>query len=98
MRGMDTPHSNYYQALDTIQPEKKWHLKRSVGSRRIEMRKRIGYFILIGLAIGAVFGVFLGSAIGSNTWGIILGALAGLFLGWYIGAAVIARRIESMDE
>ncbi len=53
------------------------------------MNKKFGLFILLGLAIGASFGVFVGAAIGNIPLGIAFGAVGGLFLGWFIAAAVL---------
>jgi ABC-type uncharacterized transport system permease subunit len=61
----------------------------SMGSRRIKMDKKFGYVVLLGLLIGAVFGMGIGSANGNPLLGIGIGALAGVFLGWFIAAAVL---------
>jgi hypothetical protein len=53
------------------------------------MKKRFGYFILIGLLIGAIFGSGLGAANESALAGLGLGALAGIFVGWFVAAAVL---------
>jgi len=56
------------------------------------MDKKLGLLILLGLAIGASFGVVMGTAIGNIPFGIAfgaLGALGGLFLGSSIAAAVL---------
>jgi len=53
------------------------------------MNKKLGLFILLGLTIGASFGVFMGAAIENTPLGIALGAMGGLFIGWFIAAAVL---------
>lgn len=56
------------------------------------MNKQFGLFIVVGLAVGASFGVFIGTAIENTPLGIALGAmgaLGGLFLGWFLAAAVL---------
>jgi len=45
------------------------------------MDKRFGYFIILGLLIGIVFGSGIGSANANSLLGIEIGALAGVFLG-----------------
>ncbi|MEO8356658.1 MAG: hypothetical protein ABI621_12140 [Chloroflexota bacterium] len=59
------------------------------------MTKQFGLFIVVGLAVGASFGVFLGAAIGNTPLGIgmgAMGALGGLFLGWFMAAAVVENQ------
>lgn len=53
------------------------------------MNKKFGYYILIGLLIGAIFGMGIGAANGSPLPGIGMGALAGVFLAWFIAAAIL---------
>lgn len=53
------------------------------------MNKKFGLFILLGLAIGATFGMFIGAAIGNIPLGVAFGAIGGLFIGWFIFAAVL---------
>ena len=53
------------------------------------MDKRFGYYVLLGLLIGAVFGQGLGSANENTFLGLGIGALVGVFLGWFIAAAVL---------
>lgn len=57
------------------------------------MNKKFGIFILLGLLIGATFGVLLGSANGNPFAGLAVGALAGVFIGWY--AAVIEQQLTN---
>jgi len=49
-------------------------------------------FIVLGLVIGSVFGVFLGAVTGNNAIGIIAGPIGGVFLGWFVAAAVLKNR------
>ena len=58
-------------------------------SWRLKMDKRFGYYVLLGLLIGAVFGQGLGSANENTFLGLGIGALVGVFLGWFIAAAVL---------
>ncbi len=58
------------------------------------MTRKLGYFLLLGVGMGAIFGIFLGAPLENNTLGIALGALSGLFIGWFIGAAVLESRNE----
>ena len=60
--------------------------------RRIEMDKRFGYYVVLGLLIGAVFGSGIGSANGNTFLGVGIGALVGVFLGWFIAAAALQNR------
>lgn len=57
----------------------------------MEMEKRYGLYIVLGLAFGAVYGIFLGKAIGDMLCGVALGALGGTFVGWFVAAAVRER-------
>jgi hypothetical protein len=57
------------------------------------MEKRIGYFALLGLLIGVIFGTGLGAANGNPLVGLALGALAGVFLGWFIAVIVSEQNI-----
>jgi hypothetical protein len=64
--------------------------------RRIEMEKKIGYYVPIGLLIGVVFGWGLGSTSGNVIIGAGIGALIGVFLGWFIATA--ATEIDKKKE
>jgi uncharacterized membrane protein len=61
------------------------------------MRKKLGFYIVVGMGFGAIFGVFLGEAIENPVLGVALGALAGTFAGWFIAAAVRERSEQSSD-
>ncbi|GIK42944.1 MAG: hypothetical protein BroJett011_67770 [Chloroflexota bacterium] len=56
------------------------------------MERKFGYYILLGLVIGVVFGMGLGAANGNAIWGIWLGALGGVFIGWFIAVAALENR------
>lgn len=56
------------------------------------MDKKFGLYIIIGLFVGALFGVSFTPVIGNDLLAISGGALAGVFLGWFIAAAVNARK------
>ena len=56
------------------------------------MERKFGYYIVLGLLIGAVFGLGLGAANGNTIWGIGLGALFGVFIGWFVAAAALQSR------
>lgn len=55
------------------------------------MERKYGYYIVLGLAIGVVFGMGVGAANGNTIWGIGLGALFGVFIGWFIAVAAQNR-------
>lgn len=48
------------------------------------MERKHSLWIFVGLGFGAVFGMFLGEAIGNMILGIGIVALAGTFLGWFV--------------
>jgi hypothetical protein len=56
------------------------------------MERKFGYYIVLGLLIGVVFGMGLGAANGNTIWGIGLGALFGVFVGWFVAAAALQNR------
>jgi len=56
------------------------------------MERKFGYYIVLGLLIGVVFGMGLGAANGNTIWGIGLGALGGVFIGWFVAAAALEHR------
>jgi len=56
------------------------------------VNKKIGLFILGGLAVGANLGIFVGAALDNMRLGIALGAVGGLFIGWFIAAAVLENK------
>ena len=56
------------------------------------MDKKFGYFIVVGLLIGAMFGMGLGAANGNPLFGIGLGALGGVFLGWFMATTALERQ------
>ena len=62
------------------------------------MDRKFGYYVLLGLLIGAIFGLGIGAANGNTIPGLGLGALAGVFIGWFIGAAVFQKQSESKKD
>ncbi len=60
--------------------------------KEIEMERRFGLYIVLGLVIGGVFGLGLGAANGNAALGIALGAIGGLFVGWFVAAAALEKR------
>ena len=58
------------------------------------MERKFGYYIILGLAIGVVFGMGMGAANGNTLFGIGLGALFGVFIGWFVAAAAQNRKKE----
>ena len=58
-------------------------------TRKNKVNKKFGYYIVIGLLIGAIFGMGIGAANGNPLPGIGMGALAGVFLAWFIAAAIL---------
>ena len=61
------------------------------------MDQKFGYFIFLGLLIGAVFGL-LWSESGNALPGIGIGALVGVFIGWFVAAAVIEKGKEKKER
>ncbi len=55
------------------------------------MDRRFGYFLFLGLAIGALFGAGIGAANGNALLGLGFGALAGVAIGWFAAAAAMQR-------
>ena len=58
------------------------------------MDKKFGYIVLLGLLIGAVFGMGIGSANGNPVLGIGIGALAGVLSGMVYCSGCSSRREE----
>jgi hypothetical protein len=56
------------------------------------MERKFGYYVVLGLVIGVVFGIGLGAANGNTIWGIGLGALSGVFMGWFVAIAVFKNQ------
>ena len=56
------------------------------------MERKFGYYIVLGLLIGVIFGMGLGAANGYPIWGIGLGALGGVCLGWFGAVAIQQNR------
>lgn len=56
------------------------------------MDRNFGFYIFLGLLIGAAFGFGLGVANGNPFLGVALGILAGVFMAWFISAAVAEKR------
>ena len=60
------------------------------------MDRKFGYYVFLGLLIGAVFGS-LWSANGNAILGIALGGLAGAAIGWFIAAALIENEKKNKE-
>jgi ABC-type uncharacterized transport system permease subunit len=58
------------------------------------MERKFGYYIVLGLLIGVVFGMGVGAASGNTIFGIGLGALSGVFIGWFVAVASQNRNKE----
>lgn len=56
------------------------------------MNKKFALSIVLGVFIGALFGVSFAPVIEHDALGVLGGALAGVFLGWLIAAAVHALK------
>jgi len=56
------------------------------------MDRKFGYLIVLGLLIGAVFGMGVGTANGNTLFGIGLGTLGGVFMGWFAAATVLDKQ------
>ena len=50
------------------------------------MNKKFGLYIVLGLIVGANFGIFFGPVVGNTSLAIALGALGGVFIGWFTSA------------
>jgi hypothetical protein len=53
------------------------------------MERKYAFLIVLGLLVGAIYGVFYGKAIENDVLGVALGAFGGIFLGWFV--AIIAQ-------
>ena len=62
------------------------------------MKRKFGYYIIMGLGIGVVFGMGMGAASGNILFGIGLGALFGVFIGWFVAAAALERRNKNTED
>lgn len=56
------------------------------------MDRKFGYYIILGLVIGVLFGMGVGAMSGNAILGIGVGALIGVFIGWFLAAAVLMNR------
>ena len=61
------------------------------------MKRKFGIYIVLGLAIGLVFGTGMGAANGNALFGTGLGALFGVFIGWFMAAAA-QNRNKNIEE
>ncbi len=62
------------------------------------MSRKDGYYIVLGLVIGAIFGVLFGSPANNTLFGLGLGALGGVFLGWFVAAIALQNRKEKKQD
>jgi membrane associated rhomboid family serine protease len=62
------------------------------------MDKKFGLYIVLGLFIGAIFGVSFTSVTHNDMLAISGGALAGVFIGWFIAATVRERTIHRQSQ
>jgi hypothetical protein len=53
------------------------------------MAKQFGYYVLLGVLVGAVFGFGIGTANGNALLGMEIGAFFGVFIGWFAAAAIL---------
>ena len=58
------------------------------------MDQKFGYYIVLGLLVGAVFGFGLRAANGNVILGIGIGTFAGVFIGWFVAAAMLEREAK----
>jgi hypothetical protein len=56
-------------------------------SWRIEMDKKYGFYVFLGVVIGLVFGIGFGSANGNVPLGLGIGILTGVFTVWFLSVA-----------
>ena len=62
------------------------------------MDRKFGIYIVLGLVIGAVFGMGVGAASGNIIFGLGLGALFGVFIGWFVAAALENQSKHKRDS
>ncbi|GAB4461762.1 MAG: hypothetical protein Kow0070_19860 [Anaerolineales bacterium] len=55
------------------------------------MDKKIAIILILGVLLGAVFGVSFTPVVQNDLLAIVGGALAGVFIGWFIAAALRQR-------
>lgn len=56
------------------------------------MDKTPGYYIFLGLLLGAVIGLGIGALNGNAIPGMQLGSMTGLFIGWFIAVNPLEKR------
>jgi len=62
------------------------------------MTKKFGLFILSGLLIGGIFGIFFAAPLENPLLGVGVGALGGVFLGWFIAAVFAEMKNPSINS
>ncbi len=62
------------------------------------MDRKFGKYIFGGLVIGEALGLLWGTAIGNLAVGIALGTLGGVFAGWFAGAIALRKATEEKRE
>ena len=55
------------------------------------MNKKYGLYIILGLIVGANFGILFAPVLENKALGIALGALGGVFVGWFVAAIIVER-------
>ena len=56
------------------------------------MERKFGIYIVLGLAMGVIFGLGVGAANGNTPYGVGLGALFGTYIGWFVAAVAVERQ------
>ena len=52
------------------------------------MERKFGYYILFGLILGTILGVFWERATDDMTLFILFGAFGGVFMGWFVATII----------
>ena len=56
------------------------------------MKRKFALLIFVGMGFGAIYGVFLGTAIENSILGVAIGAISGMFIGWFGAVAAQERQ------
>ncbi len=62
------------------------------------MERDFGFYIILGMLIGAIFGVSLVPIVGNTILAIFCGVCGGVFFGWLIAVAASEKAIHKNDQ
>lgn len=62
------------------------------------MEQKLGYYILLGLILGIILGVFWERSVEDTSLFIVFSAFGGLFMGGFITAILQNRKGQKQDE